>query len=356
MARRSNEEKVDMVFAYGEAQGNLSHAVRLFNQRHENSPPVCRKYIRVLVDKFRRFFSVKDAPRSGRPKTIEEGEQVNILADLVQNPRQSIREVSAYHEVPYGCVQRLLKLHKFHPYRVKLVHELNEDDPDRRIQFCEEMEQLIHDDPEIVKKICFSDESTFFLNGTVNRHNCVYWATENPFEYREAHTQFPVKINVWCGILGDRIVGPFFLEENLTGPLYLTLLEDAVLPKIVEIVEESDEDYDPWFQQDGAPPHFAIAVRNYLDAQFPGRWIGRRGSIEWPARSPDLTPLDFFLWGHLKSKVYETAPSNIQELKQRITDECAKITPEMLQNVRRAFFDRLLHCQAKNGLQFEHEF
>nr|XP_018913457.1 PREDICTED: uncharacterized protein LOC109041542 [Bemisia tabaci] len=218
------------------------------------------------------------------------------------------------------------------------------------------MEQLIHDDFEILEKICFSDESTFFLNGTVNRHNCTYWATENPFQFRESHTQTPQKINVWCGILGDKIVGPFFMEENLTGPLYLTLLEEAIVPRIVEIVEASDQDFDPWFQQDGAPAHFSLAVRNYLNAEFPGRWIGRRGAIEWPPRSPDLTPLDYFLWGHLKSKVYETAPQSIQELKQRIVDECAKITPEMLRDVRSAFQDRLLHCQAKNGGQFEHEF
>jgi hypothetical protein len=49
-----------------------------------------------------------------------------------------------------------------------------------------------------------------------------------------------------------------------------------------------------WFQQDGMSPHFGINVRQYLEATFPGRWIGRRGAIEWPSRSPGLIPLDFF--------------------------------------------------------------
>ena len=355
MERRPNPEKVDMIFAYGQSGGNLSEAVRIFNNGHPESPPTSRTYIRSLVDKFRNFFSVKDAPRSGRPKSVPEDEQINVLADFVVNPRQSIRKVAAIHEVPRMSVQRLLKLHKFHPYTVKLVHEINEDDPDRRLQFCETMEELIRTEPGILKKICFSDESTFFLNGEVNRHNCRYWATENPHEFRETHTQFPVKVNVWCGILGDKIVGPFFLDQNLDGPLYLTLLEDAIVPKIVEIIESGNEDFDPWFQQDGAPPHFALAVRNFLNAEFPGRWIGRRGSIEWPARSPDLNPLDFFLWGHLKSKVFETAPRDIQDLKQRIVEECGKITPKMLENVRKAFEDRLYFCQAKDGAQFEQE-
>jgi hypothetical protein len=46
--------------------------------------------------------------------------------------------------------------------------------------------------------------------------------------------------------------------------------------------------------QDGAPPHLALDVRDWLDRRFPGRWLGRRGPHEWPARSPDLTPCDFF--------------------------------------------------------------
>jgi len=57
-----------------------------------------------------------------------------------------------------------------------------------------------------------------------------------------------------------------------------------------------------FFQQDGAPAHNAIiAIRRHLDQIFPNRWIGTFGVILWPARSPDLTPLDLFLWGYLKT-------------------------------------------------------
>ncbi|CAI6345680.1 unnamed protein product [Macrosiphum euphorbiae] len=49
-----------------------------------------------------------------------------------------------------------------------------------------------------------------------------------------------------------------------------------------------------YFQQDGAPAHNDIIVKKYLDEIFPNRWIGTHGVIPWPARSQDLTPLDFF--------------------------------------------------------------
>ena len=47
---------------------------------------------------------------------------------------------------------------------------------------------------------------------------------------------------------------------------------------------------------DGAPAHFSLVAREFLNATYEDRWIGRGGPHLWPARSPDLNPLDFFLW------------------------------------------------------------
>jgi hypothetical protein len=46
---------------------------------------------------------------------------------------------------------------------------------------------------------------------------------------------------------------------------------------------------------DGAPAHFNLIARRYLNQKLPGWWIGRGGPIAWPPRSPDLTPLEFYL-------------------------------------------------------------
>ena len=42
------------------------------------------------------------------------------------------------------------------------------------------------------------------------------------------------------------------------------------------------------FMQDGAPPHFALTVRAWLDQHYSGRYMGRRGPHEWSPRSLDL--------------------------------------------------------------------
>jgi hypothetical protein len=59
-----------------------------------------------------------------------------------------------------------------------------------------------------------------------------------------------------------------------------------------------------WPQHDTAPSHFGRAVTEFLKEHYEGRWIVRGGQVAWPAQSPDLNPLDFFLWGCMKSRVY----------------------------------------------------
>jgi hypothetical protein len=63
-----------------------------------------------------------------------------------------------------------------------------------------------------------------------------------------------------------------------------------------------------WFEQDGAPAHCGEDVPQWLNAKCLGMWTGRHGPTACPPRSPDLTPMNFFLWGHLKKHVYVVLP------------------------------------------------
>lgn len=131
---------------------------------------------------------------------------------------------------------------------------------------------------------------------------------------------------------------------------YLQMLQQNIIPAIRNAMDLNDV----WFMQDGAPAHYARKVREYLNEIFPNHWIGRAGPLPWPARSPDLTPLDYFLWGHLKSVVYNNRPRTIEQLQENIMNECGRVTPTHLANVLRAFTMRLQHCIAAEGKQFEH--
>ncbi len=107
------------------------------------------------------------------------------------------------------------------------------------------------------------------------------------------------------------------------------------------------------FQQDSAPPHFSKEVREWLNKNLNDRWIGRGGPISWAPRSPDLTTLDFYLWGYIKSNVYKTKVEDICQLKNRIEKEIKAIKKETLQNVFNDILKRLKFCIDVNGNTFE---
>jgi len=92
---------------------------------------------------------------------------------------------------------------------------------------------------------------------------------------------------------------------------------------------------------------------NAVNALFPNRVVSRNGDIPRSSRSPDLTPYDYSLWGYLKTKVFETRPRTIADLKQRIQDEVAAIPMEMLQEVMNSFKSRLEECVRRNGGHLE---
>ncbi|PNF43421.1 hypothetical protein B7P43_G13453, partial [Cryptotermes secundus] len=78
-------------------------------------------------------------------------------------------------------------------------------------------------------------------------------------------------------------------------------------------------------------PHFCQHCRNHQHREKAGRWIGRSGPTAWPPRSPDLNPVDFFLWGYVKNIVYQVKINKLQHMKARIRDAVATVTTNTLQ-------------------------
>ena len=90
-----------------------------------------------------------------------------------------------------------------------------------------------------------------------------------------------------------------------------------------------------------------------MDATFPNRLIGRDDPTPWPPRSPDITPLEFFVWGYVKDKVFSTPVPDITNLKARITDAFATVTEDMLENTGRESDYRLDVLRATKGARVE---
>ena len=85
-------------------------------------------------------------------------------------------------------------------------------------------------------------------------------------------------------------MGPFFCQQTLF--INKVGFCDDMLQTYDNLVVADIRDLG--FQQDGALPHWSRQVRAYLDATFGGVLIACGCPTAWPARSPDLTLMDFF--------------------------------------------------------------
>jgi hypothetical protein len=117
------------------------------------------------------------------------------------------------------------------------------------------MLERIDNDNTYLSKVMFSDEATLYLSGYVNEQNMQIWGLENPYSFQE-HEKYSPKLNVWCGLMHNRVIGPFiFAEQTVTTTIYCDMLENFMVPQV--------EDLQPTviFQQDGAPPRWSLIVR-----------------------------------------------------------------------------------------------
>ncbi|XP_070519716.1 uncharacterized protein [Cardiocondyla obscurior] len=206
-------------------------------------------------------------------------------------------------------------------------------------------------DPLFPNKILWTDESLFTPNEIFNSKNYVLWQHENPHAVRKAFFQFRWSLNVWAGIVDNKIIGPYFLPPRLNGELYAKFLENnlPILLEDVPLIIRQELIY----QQDGAPPHFSCRARQVLDNQFADRWIGRGGPIAWPARSPDLNVLDYFIWGHIKTQTENVRDRTLHKVRDANIAAFNTITPDMAHRATQQIVRRAELCLQTQGRHFE---
>ena len=276
-------------------------------------------------------------------------ETVDMVRKAFQrSPQKSTRRASRETGIPQSTIVKILhnRLY-FHAYKVQTLQALIAEDKPKRAEFATLMLEWIDANNDYLNKICFSDEATFHTFGNINRHNVRIWGSENPHVVLQ-HIRDSSKVNVCYGLIHNKIIGPFFFNEPpTTATVYLDMLEGYITPQL--------KVFQPWilFQQDGAPPHWGLIVRTFLDEIFPDRWIGRDGPTPWPPRSPDITHLDFFLWGYVEDQVFSLPVPDMHTLKVRIWHAVETVTEEMLENTWREIEYRLDVLRATNGAHIE---
>lgn len=361
----SNSEYYEMILCVGAKNGNLRAARELYRRRFiEGRPDAERRRLPSLACFSRMAHRLHQtgsfhAPASeGRPSTADPDLEEAILEHFDDNPRTSTRRAAlTLGASNHMQVWRVLNSDGQHPYHFRRTQELTPADFLPRVAFCEWYRSQLVASPDFGSRVLWTDEASFTRAGISNIHNEHVWSHTNPHASTESSFQHQWRLNVWAGIIGDVVVGPVFLPQSLNGQNYLSFLTNqlddvlTVLPvsRYVNLVMRNNL----VFQHDGAPAHFARDVRHYLDTRFP-QWIGRGSSrVAWPPRSPDLTPLDFFLWGYIKNIVYAVQCDTVDQMKVRIEAAFRTITPDMLRNVQVSMNKRAALCIQYQGHHIE---
>ena len=356
MERWSSEHRAFAVETFFKNGDSATVTQRVF-RRHfnigRNGKVPTRQTILNWVKQFRETASATSTKPPGRPRIVRTPENVERVREaILRSPQRSVRRHAPQLRMSDRSVRRILHFDlNFHPYKMQLVHELKPQDLNQRAHFCGRLLDFINEQPDFLSNLIMSDEAHFHINGAVNRHNCRYWAPQNPQMTHELPLHSP-KVTVWCGVSGFGIIGPYFFQNDndqtvtVNSQRYVAMLRDFLLPQLRRrrLLRRQ-----LWFQQDGATSHTARESMRTVNDMFPGRIMSRNGNVNWPPRSPDLSVCDFFLWGYLKQKVYATRPHTLHELREAIQTAIQQIPMDMLRKAMDAVRKRAEICLENNG-------
>lgn len=355
----TNEEFADMHYFYGMANGSSLEARRLYLANFPNRRIPDQGIFERIHRRLRETGQLAPfrAEAGGQAVGLQNLNMEDVVLRRIRDdPEISTRRLATELGVSRMNIWRIIHDAGYYPYHFQRVQALYPGDRIARLNSCRWfLNQPRFNNENFAWNTLFTDESEFTRNGINNFHNRHLWDIENPHGIIEARHQRRFSLNVWGGIIGNVLLGPVFLPPRLNGATYHRFLAYE-LPQLLEDIPIALRRR-MWFMHDGAPAHFSMIARNWLNQanHYRNRWIGRGGPITWPARSPDLNPLDYYLWGHSSALVYTTPINDVEDLRQRIiiAFETIRNTDGILHHVNASFYRRVHACIRAEGGHFE---
>lgn len=352
MSRFTNTEYAQMIFCYGYCDGNSNAAREEYQRRYPDQRVPNRRTIAAAYQRLQETGHVQIRNREHTSSSESADLEERVMRIFRTNPGTSIRLVANRLMVSTYTVWSILKAERQHPYHYSGAQDILPADEPRRIAFSQWIIENNLNDGNFLKNILWTDECHFSREGVVNFHNTHIWSSQNPKKVRRKSYQTRFSVNLWAGVLGNELVGPFRIPPRLNSANYLEFLRTEIedfldnlsLTNLADII----------YQHDGAPAHCGRRVRAWLDMNFSNKYISRNGPINWPPRSPDLTPLDFYVWGRMKEVVYFSDVNSLDELNRRIDIAADQIRIELrTMDIARNIAKRAYACVTANGGHFE---
>ena len=264
-------------------------------------------------------------------------------------------EIASTLNISETSVRRIIKDDlQLVPFKKIRTQRLSQGNIQKRIERCPKI--LRQFDKKSLDRAFFSDEKIFKVEQLYEPHNQVVYAPKGTMRMDIEDDRIYVErsgfndqimVSVAVSKLGKTSM--FFVEPGakVNGPYYRNHLLADMIPEMDTLAN-----HQPYiFMQDGARSHTATETVEYLQSQ---QHLDLIAPNEWPPNSPDLNPVDFCIWGKLKTNVYrERRITSIEQLRAVLIEEWEKFPQSIIDNCIDAFRGRLRRVIECEGMHIE---
>ncbi|GFU50981.1 t-complex protein 1 subunit delta [Nephila pilipes] len=332
MNKYSTDVRVFIVLQMARCDENVKAVQRAWQEKFHNKNWPNKRTMARLYAKFKRTGSVEDDKKAMAIATatvVTDGAKQVVDDFFAADPTRFVRRAAEMLGIKRTSLQRIMKELELSPYKIQVTQHLNEDHTQRRSEFAQLMLEKLQTELSLLGQRKAGD------------HCC-------PKPPPEKISCVVCNILAWC-------IWPYFHRWNSKrGELQKVPGRD-----FIPFLHGHDLVQGHWFMQDGARPHRTADVFEVHNEHFSDRIIGLdypshfQSGIEWLPYSSDLNPCDYYLWSYLKSKVWQTSPTNLPELKTAITTAVDTIDSEACSRVMVGFQNHLTAVLVKDGGHFE---
>lgn len=285
---------------------------------------------RVSVDNIRKeFMPNAEKPPKGRPRKLSAQDKRRLVRQVTSGKADTATQVmrdlcsTTKMEISAQTVRRALKEAGLKSVTKKKSPRLLPRHVKERYEFAITHQHWTVDD---WKRVVWSDETKI---NRLNSDGRKWVWKKRSGELTEQHVQGTVQfgggnIMLWGCMTPNGVGHACRIDNRMDSDLYVRILGDEFLSTLEYYALEPDAII---FQHDNASVHTTQKVKNWLKDNH-------IEVLKWPAQSPDLNPIEH-LWWELKKRLaaYETEPSSIHELWERVEREWEAIPAEVCLNL-----------------------
>ncbi|XP_015787059.1 uncharacterized protein LOC107364242 isoform X1 [Tetranychus urticae] len=324
----TTEERTTIIKLYYKHPEDFGKISDLWSKEHRVKPKPSKEIIESFVKCFERTGSVKH--------------EIGVMLDPMTGALEPYKN-------PDLC-----------PYLIQTMRHLNKPIPEHRLSMANYLLESNKSATLKLDHVWFTGKVQFCLSGYTYRDTYRFWGTSSPEKVIVNPLDDSV-ISVYAAICGKTLLGPYFIPNNIDALEYSNFLENEIL---IDIHELEMDTYEYAFMLDVPDDLKGQEIYYTLTGRFGDRILAEKCQQitdygnDWPNFSPDLNPVDFFLWGYIKDKIDEARPENIDALKNVIVEKFEEIRskPDILSKNLEILLKRLDFIKKSGGWHFEKMF